>query len=361
MENKPKQHILIVDNEEQMRSMIARLLSREGYECSQAETVEAAWTMLQRTTYPLMVLNIRMPGASGIELLEKAHADQPDLAVIMLTPVDDQAIAMRALELGACGYVITPFETNELLISVANALERRYLAITSRRYERELELKVSERTAEVRATQEEITRRLVAVSEWRDDESVGHSKRIGIIAARIAVELGWRGQPLEDLRLAAPMHDIGKVGLPDTVLRKPNKLTAEEFEIVKTHTTVGAEILAGARAPLLRMAREIALCHHEKWDGSGYPRNVAGAAIPLTARIVAVADVYDAMTHPRVYRPAIPEEHVLTTMRANSGRHFDPAVVGVFLEIVPQLRIIRQEMDDAQAHGSGALAGLHCV
>ena len=346
MENKPKQRILIVDNAEQMRGMIARLLSRQGYECSQAKSVEAAWEMLQRRNYALMVLDIRAPGASEIELLEKAHADQPELAVIVATALDDQAIAMRALEPGACGYLITPFETNELLISVANALERRRLAIASRRYARELERKVTERIAEVRAAQVEIIQKLVTVSEWRDDETGTHIKRIGIIAARIAVELGWREHDLENLRLAAAMHDIGKVALPDTILRKPNKLTAEEFEMVKTHTTVGGAILADAKTPLLRMARDIAWCHHEKWDGSGYPRKVAGAAIPLSARIVAVADVYDAMTHSRAYRPAMSKEETLASMDNARGHHFDPAVFDVFRKVLPQLQTICEEMSE---------------
>ena len=145
------------------------------------------------------------------------------------------------------------------------------------------------------------------------------------------------------------MHDIGKVGVPDALLRKPGKLTTEEFEIVKMHTLVGAEILGDAKAPLLQMARDIALCHQEKWDGSGYPRKLAGAAIPLSARIVAVADVYDAMTHARVYRPAIPEGQALAIMSGGIGRHFDPAVCEVFRRIFPQLRTIIEEMDEPRA------------
>ena len=328
--------------------MIARLLSREGYECVQAESVEAAWETLQQTSCSLMVLDIMMPGATGMQLLEKVKAGRPDLAVIMVTGVDDQATAMRALQLGAYGYVIKPFEASELVINVANALERRRLVMASRRHEQELEEKVTERTAEVRAAQAEITQRLVVASEWRDDETGAHIQRIGIIAARIAAELGWRGRDLEDMRLAAPMHDIGKVGVPDAVLRKPGKLTAEEFEIVKTHTLVGAKILANAKAPLLRMARDIALSHQEKWDGSGYPQNLAGPAIPLSARIVAVADVYDAMTHDRVYRPAIPEAQTLVIMHGGRGQHFDPVVFDVFREILPQLPAIYEEADELQ-------------
>ncbi len=346
MENEPRQRILIVDDEEAIRRIIARLLSREGYECFQAEDGEAAWKMLQQANYSLMVLDIMMPGATGMQLLERVKAGRPDLAVIMVTAVEDQATAMRALQLGAYGFVIKPFEANELVINVANALERRRLVMESRRHEQELERKVAERTEEVRAAQAEVTQRLVLASEWRHDETGAHVRRIGIIAARIAYELGWRGRDLEDIRLAAPMHDIGKVGVPDALLRKPGKLTAEEFEIVKTHTLVGAEILANAKAPLLRMARDIALCHQEKWDGTGYPRKLTGAAIPLSARIVAVADVYDAMTHERVYRPAIPEAQALAMMNSGIGRHFDPAVCEVFRRIFPQLRTIIEEMDE---------------
>ena len=344
-----RHHILIVDDEEFLRRLVARQLDLSGYECALAASGEEAWEMLQRVEYQLAVLDIKMPGMSGLELLEKVRQVRPDTAVIMVTGVDDRPTAIHALQLGAYGYIIKPFEANELAINVANALERRRLVMVSRDHERELEQKVSERTAELRATQEEITLRLVAASEHRDDETGAHIRRMGLYASAMVAQLGWKGRALEDMRLAAPMHDIGKIGVPDTVLRKPGKLTAEEFEIIKTHTLIGAKILAGATSPLLVMACEIALSHHEKWDGSGYPHGLAGEAIPLSARVVAVADVYDAMTHDRVYRPAIPEAKTLEVMREGRGKHFDPAVLDVFMDVLSQFRKIRKEGDESCA------------
>jgi putative two-component system response regulator len=347
MEKGPQHRILVVDDEGPVRRMMAPLLSRAGYECFQAESAEKAWERLQQTNCSLMVLNITMPGVSGMQLLEKVKESCPDLAVIMATEADNRTAAVRALQLGAYGYIIKPFEPDELMISIANALEHHRLVTASRRQEQELRQKAAKQTAESRADETEIVQMLAIASEWRNDETGEHIRRIGLIAARIAVELGWRGRDLEDIRLAALIHDIGNVGVPDVVLHKLGKLTAKEFEIVKLHTIVGAEILAHAHAPLLRMARDIALCHQEKWDGTGYPQKLAGTAIPLSARIVAVADVYDAMTHPRVYRPAISQEQTLTDMDGTRGKHFDPAVFDVFRKILPQLHIICEEMDDA--------------
>jgi putative two-component system response regulator len=346
MEKGPQHRVLVVDNEGSVRRTITPLLSRAGYECFQAESAEKAWETLQQTNCSLMVLSITMPGASGIQLLEKVKENCPDLAVIMVTEADDRTAAVRAMQLGAYGYIIKPFEPDELVISVANALEHRRLVTASRRQEQKLKRDVAEQTAEFQADETEIIQKLATAAEWRDDETGEHIKRIGLMAARIAVELGWRGRDVEDIRLAALMHDIGKVGVPDVILHKPGKLTAEEFEIVKLHPLVGAEILNDAKAPLLRMARDIAFCHQEKWDGTGYPQKLAGEAIPPSARIVAVADVYDAMTHPRIYRPAIPREQTLADMNGARGKHFDPAVFDVFRKLLPQLHIICEEMDE---------------
>jgi putative two-component system response regulator len=351
----PRRGILIVDDEEPLRRLVSRQIARDGYRCALAASGEEAWEMLQREEYSLVVLDIRMPGISGMELLEKIRRTRPDTAVIMVTGVADRPTAIAALHLGAYGYIIKPFEANELAINVANALERRRLVMSSQDREQELEQKVSERTAEVRATQEEITLRLVAAAEHRDDETGAHVKRIGMYCSSIMAQLGWRGRMLEDIRLAAPMHDIGKIGVSDVVLRKPGKLTPEEFESIKKHTLIGADILAGATSPLLCMAAEIALSHHEKWDGGGYPRSLSGQAIPLAACVVAVADVYDAMTHDRIYRPAISEAQTLKVMRTGRGRHFAPAVFDAFMDILSQFQKIRQEINEPQ---EGHLRGM---
>ena len=348
MGDESRRGILIVDDEEYLRRLVSRQLALDGYECATAASGEEAWDLLQRGEYSLIVLDITMPGMSGLELLEKVRKARPDTAVVMVTGVDDRPTAIRALQLGAYGYIVKPFEANELAINIVNALERRRLIMVSQCHERELEEKVSERTAELRAAQEETTLRLLSATEYRDEETGAHVKRIGLYAWQIAQQLGWRGRKLEDIRLAAPMHDIGKVGIPDSILQKPGKLTPEEFEVVKRHTIIGVKILAGANSPLLHMAADIAMSHHEKWDGSGYPEGLAGEAIPLSARIVAVADVYDAMTHDRVYRPAIPEAQTLEIMQEARGKHFDPSVFDAFLEVLSQFRKIREEIGEPQ-------------
>jgi len=357
MADKLKHRILVVDDEEFLRRLVARQLSLDGYDCALAASGEEAWEILQREEYSLIVLDITMLGMSGLELLEKVRQACPDTAVIMVTVVDDRPTAIHALQLGAYGYIIKPFESNELAINVANALERRRLVIASQCHEQELEQKVSERTAEVRATQEEITLRLVTASQYRDEETGAHIRRMGLYAAALAEAAGWHARAAVDIRLAAPMHDVGKIGVPDRILRKPGKLTDEEYETMKTHATIGAGMLEGSDILLLNTAKEIALSHHEKWDGSGYPQGLTGEAIPECARIVAIADVYDALVHDRVYRPAFPEEEALAIMTEGKGQHFAPKFFESFLRILPALRRIREEMPDSAAvAGSAAFA-----
>lgn len=206
-----------------------------------------------------------------------------------------------------------------------------------------LEEEVCRRTAKIRLREEEIALRLVWATESRDKDTGAHIRRIGLYSEALAKALGWEPQQADDIRIAASMHDIGKIGIPDKILSKAGKLTSEEFEIMKKHTEIGAKILEGSDIPLLQMAKEIALGHHEKWDGSGYPRGLTGKAIPESARIVAIGDVYDALVHSRIYKPAKPEANALVTMTHGNGKHFDPKIFECFLRILPTFRIIRQE------------------
>jgi putative two-component system response regulator len=197
-----------------------------------------------------------------------------------------------------------------------------------------------------RCTQEVAIHRLLAVAVRRDDEIGTHVRRVGLLSELLARAVGWSTVQARSIRLAAPMHDIGKIGIPDAVLRKPGPLTAEEFRVMQTHTVIGAKILSGSDAPMLRMAREIALYHHERWDGTGYPAGLSRDAIPESARIVAIADVYDALSHDRVYRPAMPEEKVLSIMQQGCGTHFDPALLAAFFLQLPEMAGICQEFPD---------------
>jgi putative two-component system response regulator len=265
----------------------------------------------------------------------------------MVTGVDDRKVGIQALRLGAYGYLIKPFDVNELAINAANALQRRQLALLSQATQDRLEGEVRRRTAQIRRREEEIALRLVAAAEFRDTETGAHVRRIGLYAAALAQLLGWPAGQVDDLRVAAMMHDIGKIGVPDSILLKPGPLLPDEFEIIKQHTVIGARILERSEIGLLEMAREIALSHHERWGGGGYPAGLAGEAIPESARIVAVCDVYDALVHDRVYRRALPEREVLELLQSQRGHHFDPRIVDPFLAEVSVFRTIREEVQGA--------------
>ena len=209
-----------------------------------------------------------------------------------------------------------------------------------------LQKKVYEQTVDIRRANEEVIDRLVSAAQWSDEETGMHIRRTGLLSEVLARAAGWFGVDVEALRQAAPMHDIGKIGIPDAILQKPGKLTPEEFAVMKTHTRIGADILSGSKSPMLQMAREIALNHHERWDGKGYPRGLAGKAIPECARIVAIVDVYDALSHDRVYRPALPESEVLTIMQQGAGSHFDPLLMTFFFLHFSDIRRIALEHPD---------------
>ncbi len=336
--------ILIVDDEPYIREILSRWLIDEGYECEQAADAAEALEILSRTDFALMISDICMPGRSGLELLDEVTACYSGLAIIMLTAVDDRETAIRTLEAGAYGYVIKPFDRNELLINVVNALERRRLTLISMNYQTRLEAEVEERTRELRRREEEVALRLVTAAEHRDADTGAHIRRIGLYSEILARARGWDEAAVEEIRLAAPMHDVGKIGIPDHILLKPGTLTRQEFRVIERHTTMGAEILAGSRLPLLQLAREIALTHHERWDGGGYPNGLSGHEIPEAGRIVAVADVYDALVHSRIYRPALAEQQALDIMRRARGEQFDTDVFDTFEMVLPQLRAIRQEL-----------------
>lgn len=338
--------ILVVDDEKLVSDVIARCLEGEGYNCHVANNAKSALAFLESHSCALMISDIMMPGKTGIELLALVKKRFPDVAVIMVTAVDDRKTAIKALHLGAFGYVIKPFDLNEIVISVVNALERRRLVLQSKEYEQRLENDVRNRTAEIHRREEEICLRLTAACEYRDEETGSHIRRIGLYASVLTKELGWDPAAADEIRLAAPMHDIGKIAVPDNILLKQGRLTEEEFEVIKRHTIIGAELLSGSDISLMKMARDIALSHQEKWDGSGYPHGFKGEQIPESARIVAAIDVYDALVHKRVYRPPIPESEALKIMTDDIGKHFDPRIFAAFERVLPILREIRTSVPD---------------
>lgn len=209
-----------------------------------------------------------------------------------------------------------------------------------------LENEVQKRTLKVKQREEEIAIKLVSLTSYRDEETGAHVKRIGLYAAAMAKALNWEPQQVDDIRIAAPMHDIGKIGIPDRILLKKGKLTDTEFDIMKRHTEIGAKMLQDSNIPVLNMAAEIALCHHEKWDGSGYPRGLSGEEIPVSARITAIVDIYDALVHERVYKKAMCEKEALDLMASMTASHLDPELFSLFLGLLPVMRRIRQEVNE---------------
>jgi len=338
--------LLIVDDEPLVCEILSRWLDAEGFNCHSVTRAEEALRALEQADFALMLTDIKMPGTSGLDLLAQARRRWPELAVVVVTGVDDRQVALKALELGAFGYVIKPLERNEVVINVVNALERRRLQMESRRYQQRLEAKTREQTREIRLSREEVVLRLIAAQEYRHDETGAHVRRIGLYGEILARRLGYPEELAEMIRLAAPMHDVGKIGIPDAILRKPGRLTPAEREVMKKHTAIGARILGGSSIPMLRLASQIALCHHEKWDGTGYPRGLIGEHIPEAARIVAIIDVYDALTHERVYRPALPEEEALEILREGRDRHFDPRIFDTFMKSLDELRSVGERVKE---------------
>ena len=322
--------ILITDDEPAVCEILSRWLVAEGHACSTAFSGEQAMRQLENEDFRLLVSDVLMPGISGLDLLDFVRNRFPGTAVILVTGVDDKDTALSAVQLGAYGYVIKPFRRNEILINVSNALERQRLTSLSQQYERTLEARVLDRTAQVRQREEEIIFRLLSTATYRDKETGAHIRRIGLYSSAVARNLGWKDQAADDIRLAAAMHDIGKVGIPDNILKKPGILTPEEFAIMKTHTEIGSRILGDSSVEMVQTAAKIALAHHEKWDGSGYPNGLSGDVIPESGRIVTVADVYDALVNNRVYRPAMSEPATIAIMNNGKGRHFDPRILEAF-------------------------------
>jgi putative two-component system response regulator len=338
--------ILIVDDETPIRCLLARYLRDDGWECAQAESAERAIERLEASTPDMVVTDINMPGHSGIWLLEQISQRWPQTSVLMLTASSDTRCAIDSLTRGAAGYMLKPIHREQFIIQVRRAWEQRQLILERRNYLEMLERRVQEQTAAIRLAHEETIHRLVVAAGWRDEETGAHIRRTGLFAEVLALAAGWSAREADQLRMAAPMHDVGKIGIPDAILKKPGKLTHEEFEVMKEHTLIGARMLAGSSSPVLQLAESIALSHHEHWDGSGYPHGIFGENIPEAARILAIVDVYDALSHDRVYRPAWPDERVFATLREGQGTHFDPRLLAHFFASLEEIRAINDANPD---------------
>ncbi|MFP5351602.1 MAG: HD domain-containing phosphohydrolase [Actinomycetota bacterium] len=298
----------------------------------------------------LVLLDLHMPRMSGLDVIAaiRERKSETYLPVLMLTADISSEAKVRALSTGANDFLTKPFDRTEVELRIRNLLQMRHLHRQLHNQNAILEQKVAERTQEVEAAKIEILERLAMAAEFRDDQTGEHTKRVGMICALVAEALGLDGDDARSLERAAPLHDVGKIGIPDRILLKPGPLTPAEFEVMKRHTSIGAQLLSESLSPTLQLAEIIAATHHERWDGSGYGLRLSGDEIPLSGRILAIADVFDALTHDRPYKNAWPPERALEEIRSQSGRQFDPEVVAAFLSV--QATIDLTDTQDIQRH-----------
>lgn len=339
--------VLVIDDEAPARELVQRWLAGAGYRCLTESDAQRGLSLLGREPCEAVVLDIAMPGETGLSVLPRLRHAAPDAAIVMLSGLDDAPTAIEALTGGACGYLIKPAQRDALLQVIGQNLQRRRAIMEKRRRVTRLEGLVQQQTAIMNSAQEEAIHRLITASMFRDEETGAHLKRTGLYCQALATALGWPAAEVELLRLAAPLHDIGKIAIPDAILRKADCLTVDEFAVMKSHAAIGSEMLADSQWPVLQMAEQIAAFHHEWWNGHGYPYGLRGKAIPECARIVSIVDVYDALTHDRVYRPAMEESDALRLMEQGNGTQFDPRIYERFCELLPAMRLIGADHPDA--------------
>lgn len=312
-----RERLLLVDDSKPNLHLLARMLGRSGYRCTKARDAGEARAALDDAPFDLIVCDVNLPGESGLDLIADALPRYRHMAALMVSGLDDVELATRALRVGAYGYIVKPFTVNEVLMGVLGALSHR-----------QRELDASER---LKASHEETIRRLCIAVEARDPEIAAHVEQMSEYCERLALELGLDPDRCLLIRTASAMHDVGKIGVADRILLKPGPLDAAERAEMERHAEIGYRIMAGSTAELLQLAATIAWTHHEKFDGSGYPRGLAGDEIPLEGRVAAVADVFDALTRDRVYRPRMSRTEALDVIRESRGKHFDRDVADAFL------------------------------
>lgn len=325
--------ILLVDDEETILVILKGILQRAGY--SQIRTLDDPRQVNERFLEDrpdLLVLDHHMPHKDGLAVIEDLKPYLPDyFPILMLTGDERPELKETALSSGAKDFLTKPIKPVEVRLRIRNLLEARYFHQQLERTNAGLEEMVRERTRALENAHVEMLIRLAKASEYRDDDTGEHTWRVARSCALLAQELGLGADRADLLLRAARLHDVGKIAIPDGILLKPGRLTEAEFEVVKQHTRAGAELLSGGSSPLMRVAETIALTHHERWDGTGYPQGLAGEAIPIEARLLAVADTFDALTHDRIHRKAVSPERAVTEIRTHAGKQFDPRVVDAFL------------------------------
>jgi len=333
--------ILLVDDERANVLLLERILQKAGYRNIRSSTdPKEVLGLVEEFRPDLLLLDLKMPGLDGFQILELlgAEASDRDLPVLVLTADATRDAKRRALAAGARDFLTKPLDVDEVLLRIANMLDIRSLTLELRAKNATLEDRVIERTRELEESHIETFERLALAAEYRDDDTGQHTRRVGRMAAILGQELGIASDDVQLLERAAGLHDVGKIGVPDAILLAPRKLTPEEFDVVKSHTVIGAKILSGSSSPLMMMAEEIAWSHHERWNGRGYAGAIA-EEIPLMGRITTVADVFDALTHERPYKEAWPLERAIDEIAAQRGEQFDPRIVDAFVRIQEHLAV----------------------
>ncbi|MGI8730799.1 MAG: HD domain-containing phosphohydrolase [Solirubrobacteraceae bacterium] len=349
--------ILVVDDDPPVRLALAAILADAGYDVRDVGSAPEARHVLERETIDLLLSDVSMPGETGIDLIRYALCEHPQTASLLISALEDPAIAQVAMDFGAYGYLSKPVRRTEVLIGVMNALRRRDIQARERATRENLERIVALRTSALsdalqrveaaatqgRVLQAETIHRWAQSAENREPGIARHVKRVSHYCALLGHAFGLHA---ESLGLASVLHDVGKLAIPDSILLKPGPLTADERLAIETHADIGHDMLAGSCSSLLDMAAVIARTHHEKFDGSGYPRGLAGTDIPLEGRIAAVADVFDALTSDRVYRPAWTLQATIAWMRSERDKHFDPDVLEAFISSIDEVQAVRSLLTD---------------
>lgn len=357
---KDKPVILVVDDQPQNIELLEAYLVPQGYATVKAANGEEALGKLSDNQIDLILLDVMMPGMDGFEVTRRVRQDDKNrlLPIILVTALRETEDRVKGIEAGCDDFLSKPVDKMELLARVRSLLKVKAYNDLMSNYQKELESEVTRRTEELKHAFERIKAasldtiyRLSMASEYKDENTGAHIKRMSRYCAAIARRMGLEESTIETILYAAPMHDLGKIGIPDLILVKPAKLDPVEWEIMKLHTVIGANILKGSDAEFIRLGEIIARCHHEKWDGSGYPGGLKGTEIPIAGRIAAIADVFDALTSKRPYKESFSVEKSLTIIMEGRGSHFDPDVVDAFLAIQDEILAIKNQYgeDNQQA------------
>jgi putative two-component system response regulator len=347
--------ILAVDDQIENIELLEAYLEPEGFELVRAEDGFDALAKISGGRIDLVLMDVMMPGMDGFEATRRIRQDAENrlLPIILITALRGREDRVRGIEAGCDDFISKPVDSVELLARVRSLLKVKAYNDLLETYRRDLEAEVAARTAEltgafgkIKSASLETIYRLSMASEYKDVDTGVHIKRMSLYSAAIACRMGFDENVVETILYAAPMHDLGKIGIPDRILTKPGKLDSQEWEIMKRHTQIGARILSGSEAEFIRLGATIALSHHEKWDGSGYPEGLSGADIPVSARITAIADVFDALTVKRPYKEPFTVEKSFAIILEGRGKHFDPDVVDAFFAIQDEILAIRKRFDE---------------